>query len=117
VSRSDPSPSESRRPAPLLTAQLVLFLGLVASIALAPPVSGPMLLVPLHVGPDASVAALNTALSHGASLLSAGPLPGSLVIRGERERVLPALLAGGTLVIAAAPLICGDLSLPEGDAA
>lgn len=99
-----------------LAGQLALFAGLIGTIALAPPADGPMLLVPLLPGSSASVAALNLALGGGATLLAAGPFPGSLIVRGDRARILAPLLAGGTLVLAAAPSLCGELSESDGEA-
>jgi hypothetical protein len=61
-----------------------------------------MLLVPLN-GEPVSMA---TVSSLRATPLLAGPLPGSLVVEGDREP-LSALWSQGVLVLAAPDAICG----------
>jgi hypothetical protein len=72
------------------------------AVAFAPPAQGRMLLVPL-TGAPVSVATVN---SLRATPLLAGPLPGSLVVEGDRGR-LSALWSQGVLVLAAPAAICG----------
>lgn len=111
------APARRLPTAPSLAGQLAVFAGLIGTIALAPPAEGPMLLVPLLPGHAGSVAALNLALGSGATLLAAGPLSGSLIVRGNRARLLGPLLASGTLVLAAMPPICGEQPESNGEAA
>jgi hypothetical protein len=74
-------------------------------LALWPPVSGDLLLVPLD-GSNAGTVA-SAAVAGGASLLGAGPLPGSLVVRGDR-RVIARDSRWWTLaIVAAPPTSCG----------
>ncbi|QNE33434.1 hypothetical protein F1C10_10005 [Sphingomonas sp. NBWT7] len=71
-------------------------------MALAPPVSGAMLLVPL-VGDPATV---RIARAGGALLMGSGPA-GSVVVRGERGLLFWRMLRAGVLPIAAPASYCG----------
>lgn len=88
-----------------LAAQIALVVAGLGGVMLAPPAYGPMLLVPIT---DGTAPALNRAFARQARLVGAGPFPGSVVVVGRRALLLPAMLASGTLVIAAAPGLCGD---------
>lgn len=77
-------------------------LGAVLALALAPPASGAMLLVPL-VG-DAPVVRL--AMDHGGLLL--GAEGDRIVVRGERRAMWWPLLRHGVLAIAAPRGGCGE---------
>jgi hypothetical protein len=80
-------------------------------MALSPPRSGAMLLVPLlHQNVD-SVAIL--ARASGAMLVGKGPLPGSLVVVGDRSRIAGHFPTGGVLILASLPTGCGDPSALE----
>lgn len=86
-----------------------LVVGLVMlGAVVAPPASGSILLVPLH---GSGGAVLEDALARGARLEGPGPVAGSFVVRADRDRIAPAMLAGGVLMLAARPLLCGE---PEG---
>ncbi len=74
-------------------------------VALSAPASGTMLLLPLAPGARAGLAA--AAIGRGAQLLGAGPVPGSLVVRGER-RMLGGLWSQGVMVTAAPAAACGE---------
>ncbi|WP_315760420.1 hypothetical protein [Sphingomonas sp. Y38-1Y] len=91
---------------PIAVVQSLAVIGGAATLWLAPPAEGAMLLVP---APGASVAALNAATGAGARLLGAGRLPGSLVVTGRREAIAGAVLAADALVVAARPVLCGKL--------
>lgn len=80
----------------------VALLGLPVAAAW-PPSRGTILVVPVAAGAERGLAA--GALDAGARLLERGPLPGSLVVQGERARLraIP-----GALLLAAAPTACGD---------
>ncbi len=71
-----------------------------------PPSSGAMLLVPLASGSLDSVAKI--ALAGGATLLGAGPLPGSLVVVGNRSRIFQQIRAWDVVLMAAPPAGCGN---------
>lgn len=86
----------------LMAVQLGLGALALFAVAFAPPAQGRMLLVPL-TGEPVSVA---TVTSLRAAPLLAGPLPGSLVVEGDREP-LSGLWSQGVLVLAAPEAICG----------
>jgi len=86
----------------LMAVQLGLGALALLAVAFAPPAQGRMLLVPLN-GTPVSVATVN---SLRATPLLAGPLPGSLVVEGDRGP-LSALWSQGVLVLAAPAAICG----------
>lgn len=92
---------------PVIVQTLVVGLVMLAAL-LAPPASGSILLLPLHAGQSGAV--LRDALAHGARLEGAGPIAGSFVVRAERDRIAPAMLGEGVLMLAAAPLLCGPVS-------
>jgi hypothetical protein len=76
-----------------------------ATVALAPPADGPVLLVP--IASDAGTA-IRIATAHGARLI--GPAPGgSLLIWGDAATWRP-LLAAGVLPLAAPFSACGKSS-------
>jgi hypothetical protein len=86
----------------LMSAQVLLGSLALLSVAFAPPAQGRMLLVPLS-GKPVSIATVN---SLRATSLLAGPLPGSVVVEGDRGPLL-ALWSQGILVLAAPQAICG----------
>lgn len=83
----------------LVPAQIAAAVIALAALALWPPASGAMLLVPL--GSDAGTVA-TIALAGGAALLDTGPFPGSLVVVGDRARIARQI-TGWSIVITAAP--------------
>jgi hypothetical protein len=89
----------------LLAAQLLLILIGVPVLAFYPPVQGPMLLVPLSA--DARAAMVRVATDHGARLMARGPLPGSIVIWGERAALSGPLMAHAVVVMAGDAAACG----------
>jgi len=86
----------------LMVAQLLLGLAALLAVAFAPPAQGRMLLVPLN-GEPVAVATINRLR---ATPLLAGPLPGSVVVEGDRMS-LSALWSKGVLVLAAPEAVCG----------
>ena len=64
-----------------------------------------MLLIPSSGHAGHGLAAL--ALSHRSLLIGQGPLPGSLVVFGDRAALLPSMLGRGILVVAAPRAGCG----------
>jgi len=78
----------------------------VPALVLAPPARGRMLLVPVLPGSGAHLAA--DAIDRGARLVGPGPIAGSLVVDGIRDRIVSGLLARGVLAMSAASADCGD---------
>lgn len=83
---------------------------IIVGIALWPPQRGAMLMVPLS-GHVASV--IDVAMTGGAGLLAAGPLPGSMVVMGDRAAIGRRALDRGILVLSAPRALCGD-AIPGG---
>ncbi len=84
----------------MIAAQGAVVAAAFAVMAFWPPSSGRMLLVPV-AGGDANVVA-KVALAAGAGLLGSGPLPGSMLVVGDRARILRAI-TGSNIVVVAAP--------------
>ena len=82
-------------------AQAMLGVMALILVALAPPAQGRMLIVPLN---GHSIAGSELHQLH-ATPLAAGPLPGSLIVEGER-RTLSGLWSEGIVVLAAPDAIC-----------
>ena len=78
----------------------------IVGMTLWPPASGEMLLVPV-TGTDANIVA-KTALAGGAMLLGAGPVRGSMVVVGDRSRIMHAISSWDIVVTAAPPAGCGQ---------
>jgi hypothetical protein len=87
-----------------LAVQCLLAVGGIAALLLSPPATGTLLVVPV-VGSGAG--ALNAALSGGARLIGRGALPGSLIVEGRRDAMLPAVMRAGGVIVAARPALCG----------
>jgi uncharacterized RDD family membrane protein YckC len=96
----------SKRFYPALACQMTIVLAVVLLAAFWPPERGAMLLVPIG-GSMAGPA--NAAMVSGAALLAPGPLPGSLVVRGQRQSLSRAAIGHGILVLSAPTLLCGNL--------
>lgn len=95
----------NRRSAGWIIAQtLIVGFAMVAAL-LTPPATGSILLVPL--GHGGSGIALQRALETGARLEGAGPIAGSFVVDGDRNRLAPVMLNAGVLILAAPALLCG----------
>jgi hypothetical protein len=94
------------RPATLLIpAQVTAAIFGLVLMAMWPPASGAMLLVPVGRG-DVNAGA-RIALASGATLLGVGPFPGSLVVVGDRARIAGQRGASGFVLLAAPPAGCG----------
>ena len=65
-----------------------------------------MLLVPVLPGSGARLAA--DMVDRGAWLVAPGPTSGSIVIDGDRGRIVPGLLGRGVVPMSAALVDCGD---------
>ena len=86
-----------------IVVQLVLAVLALLVVAFAPPTQGRMLLVPLDGGPVSRAAIEAVA----ATPLKAGPLPGSWVVDGSRDR-LSSLWPERVLVLAAPAALCAE---------
>jgi hypothetical protein len=84
--------------------QLVLAMLALVVVAFAPPAQGRMLLVPLDGQPVDRV----TIEAAAATPLKAGPLPGSWVVDGDRDR-LSGLWAQRVMVLAAPGALCSSV--------
>lgn len=85
--------------------QIALAGAALAVAALAPPAHGALLAVPLSGEPMGRI--VDVALAHGATIAGAGPLPGSVVLRGDRARLAAPLRAHGVLLLAGSKPLCG----------
>lgn len=97
-----------RLPRPFLVLfQTGVILGVAVLLAFSPPRHGAFLLVPWsgEIGLPVRVA-----LDHDARLLGTGPLPGSVIVMGERAALAPAARSSGVLVLAAPFIGCGSAS-------
>ena len=86
---------------PVVSAQLALAASASLVAAFAPPQQGRMLLVPIVGGPVTETMVRD----FNATPLTAGPLPGSLVVDGDRQSLFP-LLSQGILILAAPAAAC-----------
>lgn len=100
--RLQPCSWRSARPGPIVV-QLALAMLALLVVAFTPPAQGRMLLVPLDGRPvsEAAIAEMR------AIPLVKGPLPGFLVVDGERRR-LSGLRARRVLVLAAPSALCSS---------
>ncbi len=79
---------------------------LVPALVLAPPAHGRILLVPLMPGSGVHLAA--DVLARGARLVAPGPIGGSLIVDGDRDRIVAGLLRRGVVPVSATVLDCGE---------
>ncbi|TFI57634.1 hypothetical protein E2493_14005 [Sphingomonas parva] len=73
-----------------------------ALIPVLPPGQGPMLVVPVLPGANPA----QWAVAHDARLVGLGPLPGSLIVDGKRDRMMMAALSNGFLLVSANSPAC-----------
>jgi len=91
--------------------QCALVLAGMTTLALWPPRQGAMVLVPAA---GSAAGPINVALAAGASIVRAGPVAGSVVVIGERTRILDRARASGlSLVAFAAPRGLCEGALPR----
>lgn len=90
----------------LVPLQCMIALAGFASLTLAPPANGAMLVVSL-IGQDASTIA-SWATAGQTQLLGAGPIPASLRISGSRSDLVPIALRHGSVLIRGDEAICGQ---------
>jgi hypothetical protein len=91
-------------PSPILLTHVVAAAAASLALTVWPPADGPMLLVPLGGGIGTAVRA---ATGGGGRILAAGPLPGSLVVEGERSRIAAAAPGWRMVIVAAPAAACG----------
>ena len=87
-------------------AQGVLAFAVIGAVELVPPRHGEILLV--SATGQARGDLVDLALQSQAALVGAGPIAGSLVVRGDRSAIAADALAQGVIPLAASRLICGD---------
>ena len=92
----------------LAGSQVSLALAALVAIDLAPPTSGPILLLSASGMQQCRLVYLAT--ESGALPIGSGPLPGSIVVQGERSALAKAALPAGVLVLADSSRLCGDKS-------
>jgi hypothetical protein len=92
---------------PLFLLQAIAAVTACAALALWPPSSGQLLLVP--VGGQSVGEVAEVALAGGAPLLGTGPFPGSLVVVGERASVAREIKSWNIIIMAAPPAGCGTI--------
>lgn len=89
-----------------LPIQLGLAACVLPALLLAPPARGRILLVPILAGSGSHLAA--DMVGRGARLVAPGPTDGSIVVDGDRDRIMPGLLRRGVIPMSAALVDCGD---------
>lgn len=92
-----------RAPSALVAGQFLAGMVAFAILAFWPPERGPMLLVPASGDP---VEAINAAVAGGAALIGQGPVPGSIVVSGDRGRISDGIVGRAMLLVAAPPAGC-----------
>lgn len=97
------------RPLPI---QIAVLIAGAAALQMLPPNRGVMLLVPL-LSSDAGVP-IRTAVAHGAALLATGPIPGSILVYGDRARLAGLWRSHHILLLAAPAAGCGRF-VPQAD--
>ncbi|HYD23728.1 MAG TPA: hypothetical protein VEB68_02955 [Croceibacterium sp.] len=90
----------------LAGSQILLAAGVLAVLSVIPPERGAMLLVSTTGMSPGAI--LSRTMPAGALPLRAGPVAGSIVVRGERGRIAAAAMPLGILVLAAPADACGE---------
>ena len=93
---------------PLLSLQAAVTIVAIAGMALWPPAAGAMLLVPMLHGNAGTLVTL--ARASGAMRVGTGPLPGSVVVLGNRARIARRIRSWDVLLLAAPAAGCGNVS-------
>jgi hypothetical protein len=94
-----------RRPGPTILVQAGIAVAAMLALPMWPPASGRLLLVPITGGDANDMARI--AIEGGAALMGAGPLPGSLVVVGDRAAVVAHIPHIAAIVMAAPVTACG----------
>jgi hypothetical protein len=100
-------PPRFRRPRGPLVHQGLIAILVIATAALLPPAHGAILLLPLGRGSDDGDAVARWSIAAGAQLLGPGPLPGSLVVVGDRGALAAAAWRHRSLIVTGAFAGCG----------
>jgi hypothetical protein len=87
-----------------MLAQVTAAIAGLTSLALVPPANGPMLVVSIKGDRTADIA--NAALATGARIARRGPGDHSLVVIGDRDRLMR-LVRQGMIPLAAPAMLCG----------
>ena len=90
----------------LLPIQLGFAACLLPALLLVPPAHGRILLVPILPGSGSHLAA--DMIVQGARLVAPGPTSGSLVVDGDRDRIMAGLLRRGVIPMSAVLVDCGE---------
>lgn len=90
----------------LLAVQGATTLFSLAFLMLAPTQSRPAMYIPITSSAPGEIAGLATAGDH--KLLGSGPIPGSLVVRGEPQNPVWALFTRGVLIVAVSYSSCAS---------
>lgn len=93
------------RPIALLALQIILVLSGLTLLALWPPASGRMLLVPVTAA--ARHGLVTAAVEQGARLVARGPIAGSMIVSGQRGQLMGALARHGIVAMVAPAGGCG----------
>ena len=75
-----------------------------AIIMLSPPAHGFMLILPVTSAAQPAV----TAIQAGGVLIAAGPISGSIIVRGDRGLIMPAALEDGSIVVSTGERGCAE---------
>jgi hypothetical protein len=90
----------------LIGGQILLATIAVVTFSVSPPDVGELLLIPLASSDRSATATI--ALAGGATLIDAGPIRGSMIIRGDRMKV-EGKINGWNMILTAAPSAgCGQ---------
>lgn len=86
--------------------QAMVAVAAILALPVLPPVSGKLLLVPIAGGDANDMARI--AVAGRAALVGAGPLPGSLVVFGDRASIMKQTPTFAAIVVAAPAVACGS---------
>jgi hypothetical protein len=90
-----------------LAAQVIGALIVPLALLFAPPATGAMLLIS-----TGGTNAVRFARDHGGAILGNGPFAGSIVVFGDRSRLVRNPFSSGIIALAASPAGCGTLRVP-----
>ncbi len=93
----------------LVMAQIGLIAAAFGFAMFWPEPKGAMLLIPLASISQGDM--INAITPTGAALIGEGSMPGSLVVIGQRDALMPLLARRGILILAARPILCGSAKL------
>lgn len=92
----------------ILRVQLALASAVFVATIAAPPPAGAMIAIPVTDAAPHSVA--QWATKADAKIIGSGRIPGSLVILGDRDRLLPAAIHNHALLLRAPAFLCAPAS-------